>query len=219
MGLEDYKEAVATCAMVSTMGHMLSGTLICKDIYKKGTSKGFDAMPFIGGIGMCVMMLQYALIVKDPIMINVNLFGMTTNTIYMAIYYLYSPNKIDTLTILAKATAFVGLVLGYAQIENEEHIEFRYGVLTTTLFLILVGSPLIHLGKIIQTKSTDILPFPLIFMGTLVSFQWLVYGLILDDSFIIFQNGVGFTLSLAQLSLFAIYPSTPSDKKEKSKAE
>ncbi|XP_011500837.1 PREDICTED: sugar transporter SWEET1 [Ceratosolen solmsi marchali] len=217
MGLEEYKEVVATCAMVSTMGHMLSGTLICKDIYKKGTSKGFDAMPFIGGIGMCIMMLQYALIVKDPIMININLFGILTNAVYMAIYYLYSPEKMNTLSALAKATAFVSLVLGYAQIESKEHIEFRYGVLITALFLILVGSPLMHLGTIIQTKSTEILPFPLIFMGTLVSFQWLIYGFILNDNFVMFQNGVSFTLSLIQLSLFAIYPSTPIDNKEKSK--
>lgn len=40
-------------------------------------------------------------------------------------------------------------------------------------------------GEIIRTKSTEILPFPLIFMGTLVAFQWLVYGLIIDNAFII----------------------------------
>lgn len=26
--------------------------LICKDIYRKGSSEGFDSMPFLGGIGM-----------------------------------------------------------------------------------------------------------------------------------------------------------------------
>ncbi|OXU30780.1 hypothetical protein TSAR_008774 [Trichomalopsis sarcophagae] len=217
MGFEDYKDLVGTCAMITTMGQMLSGTLICKDVYKQGTSKGTDPMPFIGGIGMCILMLRYAFVVGDPIMINVNVFGVATNVAYMAVYYLFSPDKLGTLAQLAKATAFVAICLGYAQIEKEEHLEFRYGVLTTGLLLALIASPLIHLGEIIRTKSTAILPFPLILMGTLVSFQWLLYGLIINDAFIIFQNAVGFTLSAAQLSLFAIYPSTPVkvDKKEK----
>ncbi|CAB0038201.1 unnamed protein product [Trichogramma brassicae] len=115
----------------------------------------------------------------------------------------------STLTVLAKATLFVAVILGYAQLEDKELVEFRYGVLTTALFLFLVGSPLMHIGEIIKTKSTAMLPFPLIFMGTIVAFQWLVYGLIINNAFIIFQNGVAFTLSLAQLSLFAIYPSKP----------
>lgn len=38
---------------------------------------------------------------------------------------------------------------------------------------------------IIKTKNTEILPFPLIFMGTLVSFQWLLYGFIIDNTFIV----------------------------------
>lgn len=39
-------------------------------------------------------MLRYAFIVKDPIMINVNLFGAATNVAYMAVYYLFSPDKV-----------------------------------------------------------------------------------------------------------------------------
>ncbi|KYQ55392.1 RAG1-activating protein 1 like protein [Trachymyrmex zeteki] len=64
--------------------------------------------------------------------------------------------------------------------------------------------------NVIKTKNTEILPFPLIFMGTLVSFQWLLYGLIIDNVFIIFQNAIGFMLSISQLSLFVIFPSKKS---------
>ncbi|XP_031828482.1 sugar transporter SWEET1 [Nomia melanderi] len=212
MGLEDYKELVATCASISTMGQMLSGTLICKDICKKGSSKGFDPMPFLGGIGMCILMLQYAFIVKDPAMINVNVFGLLTNTAYMAVYYYYSPHTKDTLTLMGKVAAAVSVFLVYAQVEIPEKLEYRFGLIVTALFFLLIGSPLIHLGEIIRTKNTDILPFPLILTGTLVSFQWLLYGVIINNLFIIFQNVVGFLLSVAQLSLFVIFPSKSKGK-------
>lgn len=218
MGLEDYREIVATCATITSMGQMLSGTLMCKDIYKKGSSKGVDPMPFLGGIGMCILMLQYAWILKDPGMININVFGVLVNTAYMAVYYYYSSHTKDTLALIGKTAAFVTVFLLYAQVENSEKIEFRFGIIVTTLFLLLIASPLIHLGEVIRTQNTDILPFPLILMGTLASFQWLLYGLIINNSFVIFQNVIGFLLSVIQMSLFVIFPSkskVKSDRQEK----
>ncbi|KOC71289.1 Sugar transporter SWEET1 [Habropoda laboriosa] len=212
MGLEDYKELVASCASICTMGQMLAGTLICKDIYRKGSSKGFDPMPFLGGIGMCTLMLRYAWIVRDPAMININVFGLLTNVAYMSVYYYYSPQTKDTLALIGKVTAFVMVLLAYAQMENAENIEFRFGLIVTVLLMLLIGSPLVHLGEIIETKNTDILPFPLIFMGSIVTFLWLLYGLVIGNGFIIFQNAVGFALNLMQMSLFVIFPSKSKTK-------
>ncbi|XP_071856291.1 sugar transporter SWEET1 [Bombus fervidus] len=212
MGLEDYKELVASCASICTMAQMSAGTLICKDIYQKGSSRGFDPMPFLGGIGMCILMLQYAWIVRDPAMINVNVFGLLTNTAYMAVYYYYSPHTKDTLALIGKAAVFVAVFLAYAQVEDPEKLEFRFGLIVTGLFFLLIASPLLHIREIIKTKNTDILPFPLIFMGTIVIFLWLLYGIIINNVFIIFQNSVGFVLSVAQLSLFVIYPSKSRGK-------
>ncbi|XP_029177237.1 sugar transporter SWEET1 [Nylanderia fulva] len=201
MVLEQYKEIVGTCAMYTTMAQMLAGTLICKDIYKKGTARGVDPMPFLGGIGLCILMLRYALMLSDSTMINVNVFGLLTNIIYMTVYYYYAPNTREVFNLIFKVTVFVIIFLVYAQVEHPANVEFRFGIVVTVLLLLLIASPLMHLEKVIKTKSTEILPFPLIFMGTMVSFLWLLYGIIINNVFIIFQNAVGFTLSIAQLSL------------------
>ncbi|KAL6444433.1 hypothetical protein ACFW04_001940 [Cataglyphis niger] len=207
MVLEQYKEIVGSCAMYITMAHMLTGTLICKDIYKKGTAKGTDPMPFVGGIGVCILMLRYALMLNDPTMINVNIFGLLTNIIYMIVYYYYAPNTREVLKLIYKVTIFVIILLVYAQIEHPKNVEFRFGIVVTVLLFLLIAAPLMHLEEVIRTKSTEILPFPLIFVGTLVSFSWLLYGLIINNVFIIFQNAVGFILCIIQLSLFVIFPS------------
>jgi len=44
-------------------------------------------------------MLRYALILGDSNMINVNVFGLLTNMIYMIIYYHYAPNTVFLLTL------------------------------------------------------------------------------------------------------------------------
>ncbi|KAI4497400.1 hypothetical protein M0802_007411 [Mischocyttarus mexicanus] len=210
MVLEEYKDIVGTCAGITTIAQMLSGTLICRDIYKKGTSKGFDPIPFLGGVGMTILMLRYALILGDNVMVQVNLFGFVTNAIYMAVFYYYSPHMKDTFMLISKAVALIAMFLAYAQVEHPDKVEYRFGILVTILLYLLIASPLIHLGNIIKTKDTSILPFPLIVMGTAVSFQWLLYGIIINNIIVIFQNSFGFILSVLQLSLFIIFPSKPS---------
>lgn len=39
-------------------------------------------------------MLQYAWILRDIAMINVNVFGLLTNMAYMAVFYYYSPHTV-----------------------------------------------------------------------------------------------------------------------------
>jgi len=40
-------------------------------------------------------MLRYALMLNDSTMINVNIFGLSTNVIYMIVYYYYAPNTVS----------------------------------------------------------------------------------------------------------------------------
>lgn len=69
----------------------------------------------------------------------------------------------------------------------------------------------------ISAKSTESLPFPLIFMGFVVSLAWLIYGVILNSVFVVFQNLFAVLLSGFQLSFFAIYPSKKVVKETKKK--
>lgn len=50
--LQPYKNVVSTAASILTIAQFFSGAFVCKDIYKKGTTKGVPATPFIGGVVM-----------------------------------------------------------------------------------------------------------------------------------------------------------------------
>jgi solute carrier family 50 (sugar transporter) len=81
----------------------------------------------------------------------------------------------------------------------------------------LIGFPMLGLKEVINSKSTESLPFPLILMGFIVSFAWFVYGIILNSMFVILQNLIAVLLSGFQLSFFAIYPSKSVVAKGKKK--
>ena len=69
------------------------------------------------------------------------------------------------------------------------------------------ASPLASLAQVIRTRSTEVLPFPLIVANFFVTSNWWLYGIILDDNFVLVPNALGWCLAMFQLLLFAYFPS------------
>lgn len=103
------------------------------------------------------------------------------------------------------------------QYEDPNVVEQRFGLILTGLLYLLIGFPMIGLKDVIRERSTASLPFPLIFMGFIVSLAWFVYGIILNSMFVILQNLIAVLLSGFQLSFFLIYPSKSNVTKGKKK--
>ncbi|KAJ6636495.1 Sugar transporter SWEET1 [Pseudolycoriella hygida] len=219
--LQPYKAIIGDIAGIVTALQMLSGAFLCNDIRKKGSATEFSSIPFLGGLILTVLSFKYATILNDLAMLRVNAFGLALNIIYMLVYYFYTPNenKTSVWAQVGLSGAFSAVVIGYAQYEHPDLIEFRFGIIMTVFLFALVGSPFLSLGDVIRKKSTEGLPFPIIFSGTVVSFMWFLYGLCLNNSIIVYQNVVLLIMSAIQLSLFVIYPSTPKAKTAKSKAK
>lgn len=210
--LQPYKDLVGTVAAVVTIGQMFSGSFICWDIYKQGNTRGIGIVPFLGGIIMSVLNLKYGYILRDPTMIQVNLAGLALNVIYVMVYFNYSQEKVKVWAQIGLSGAISAAVIGYTEYEDPKLVENRLGTIITVFMFYLIASPLFGLKEIMKNKSTEGLPFPIILSGSVVTFMWLLYGIILRNSFLVVQNVVAFVLCASQLALFVIYPSKPKPK-------
>ncbi|XP_030761751.1 sugar transporter SWEET1 [Sitophilus oryzae] len=218
--LQPYKNLVAQTASIVTILQFFSGVFICRDIYNKKSTKGISSMPFIGGVTISVLNLKYGLLLSDSAMITVNVVAIVLNLAYSVFFYLYAEDKVgEFMKPAGIGAALTAVLLGYCEYEHPDYLEFRFGLILTVLMLALLGSPLIDLKEIIRKKDASSIPFPLTFMATLVTFLWLLYGVILLNNFMILQNFIGFVLSLIQLILLFLFPgnssvSSPSKKKK-----
>jgi len=207
-------DIVGKFAAVATVGTFFAPVPICRDIIKNKSTKNVDPIPFIGGMAMSILMIKNGLLMNDPNIIPVNIFGFVLNLIYFLVYYYYTDNSSPLFSMLKKAALFTGVLWGYTIIENEKLIEYRFGIILTVLMLALIGSPLFSLSDIIKNKDASILPFPMISSGAVVGFLWLIYGLLIDNIFIKVQNVVGLVLCLIQLGLIFKYPKPESKKRD-----
>lgn len=94
-------------------------------------------------------MLKHGLLLNDPAMLQVNVAAILLNILYTTFYYWYSEDKVgDVLKPLGIGAVVVAIFLGYAQVEDPQNLEFRYGLIVTVLMLLLLGSPLIQLVSV-----------------------------------------------------------------------
>lgn len=96
-----------------------------------------------------ILTLKYGFLLNDAAMLQVNFVAIFLNTLYTLLYYKYSEDKYEeVLKPLGVGTALVAIFLGYAQIENNDSLEFRYGLILTILMLLLLGAPLVDVVRI-----------------------------------------------------------------------
>ncbi|XP_049796889.1 sugar transporter SWEET1-like [Schistocerca nitens] len=208
MPLSDYKDLVGTVASYAAIAQMLSGTIVCRNFARQGTTRGMPPTMFVMGGTLGVVLVEFARIMKDAAMLRANRAIMLLNLGYLACYWYYCDDRPLFYRTLTKATVLAAGLLTYARLEDPAVVEFRFGAVLTVLFFFLVASPLFSLREIIRTKNSISIPLPMVLSGTVVTLLWLLYGLMIGSAFLIFQNVIVLVLSVAQLGLVIIYPRT-----------
>uniref|UniRef100_A0A1B0BR72 Sugar transporter SWEET1 n=1 Tax=Glossina palpalis gambiensis TaxID=67801 RepID=A0A1B0BR72_9MUSC len=102
--------------------------------------------------------------------------------------------------------ALFGIILYDNSLMDTQQSQKFMGIVCCIVTVCFFAAPLINLLHVIRIKNSESLPFPMIIMSFLVSIQWLVYGIIISDTFIQLPNFLGCILSMLQLCLFVCYP-------------
>ncbi|GAB0200858.1 sugar transporter SWEET1 isoform X1 [Grus americana] len=165
-------------------------------------------LPFLTTNANNLSWLGYGCLKPDWTLITVNTIGAALQTLYILAYLYYSPAKcpalLQTLLLLAVLTAGYGyftLLTADAQMRLAS-LGLFCSVFTISMYL----SPLADLAKIVRSKSTRCLSFPLTVTTFLASTSWTLYGLQLNDLYIMVPNVPGIVTSVVRFWLFRRYP-------------
>ena len=72
------------------------------------------------------------------------------------------------------------------------------------------AAPLASVVTVVRSRSTESLPFYLILATIAMTGSWSLYGLIIEDTFVILPNMLGCLIASGQLLLFIVYKSSNS---------
>ncbi|XP_032174503.1 sugar transporter SWEET1 isoform X2 [Mustela erminea] len=174
------------------------------------TTRSVDSVQFLPFLTTDINNLSwmsYGALKGDGTLIFVNATGAVLQTAYILVYLHYCPRKRPVL--LQTATLLGVLLLGFGYfwllVPNLEARLRQLGLFCSIFTISMYLSPLADLAKIIQTRSTQRLSFPLTIATLLTSTSWTLYGFRLGDPYIMVPNLPGVLTSVIRLWLFWKY--------------
>ena len=122
----------------------------------------------------CLLWSSYGLFLSNMSIVVPNLFGFCCGCYYIWLCYDLTENK----GLLIKQTSIILLIyflsvgISFIGFEKENSI-LILGLICCTASVLLFGSPLIVIKKVIDEKNSESIPGPLCIMNTISSFTWL----------------------------------------------
>ncbi|MBN3276258.1 SWET1 protein, partial [Polyodon spathula] len=183
-------------------------------MYFSRSTENVQLLPFLTTNLNNLGWLFYGYLKDDWTLITVNLIGATLQTVYMLAYFFYSLEKRKVLLQTGLALAVLCSACFYfsVQVPDLSTRLSQLGLFCSVFTISMYLSPLADLAKILQSRSTECLSFPLSVATFLTSTSWTLYGLQLNDLYITVPNTPGVITSLLRFWLFWQYPSTGQDK-------
>ncbi|XP_074836878.1 sugar transporter SWEET1 isoform X3 [Carettochelys insculpta] len=177
-------------------------------MFRTRSVENVQFLPFLTTDVNNLSWLTYGCLKQDWTLIIVNTIGAALQTLYILAYFSFSPEK---RRVLLQSLALLGmLILGYCYFSlliPDANVRLaRLGLFCSVFTISMYLSPLADLAKIIRSRSTRCLSFPLTVATFLTSTSWTLYGFQLSDLYIMVPNVPGIITSLLRFWLFWQFP-------------
>jgi len=213
MSLEAWKTLVGTSATISLIIQFLVGIQVCAQFFRNKTTGDTSGLTFLVGVVMTYSWYSYGVLIHDFSIQFVNVIGLFLQAVYSFCFLAFTPLKWET----GKRMTLVGIFMMTVQVyimfeEDESAAKLRVGILSSSLAVAYCSAPLASIQHVCRTRSTGSLPFYLILATAAVTAQWSLYGIIIQDTFLLVPNMIGCAVACFQLGLFCYFPSRETEQ-------
>ncbi|XP_012721123.2 sugar transporter SWEET1 [Fundulus heteroclitus] len=200
----DLTELLSWACIVFTVGMFSTGLT---DLKKMRESKSADNIQFLPFLTTCLNNLGwlfYGTLKRDHTIVVVNVIGALLQTLYIVVYFFYTKQK--RLVMLQTLAAAAVLICGWLYFttfltEGEARLN-QLGLSCSVVTISMYLSPLTDLVAIVRSGNVQVLSFPLTVATFFTSTSWVLYGLQLNDYYIMVPNTPGIFTSLIRFYLF-----------------
>uniref|UniRef100_A0A1A8JWS1 Sugar transporter SWEET1 n=3 Tax=Nothobranchius TaxID=28779 RepID=A0A1A8JWS1_NOTKU len=200
----DLIQLLSWACIVFTVGMFSTGLTDLKKMRESKSTENIQFLPFLITCLNNLGWLFYGILKTDQTIVVVNTIGALLQILYITMYFLYTKQKrLVTLQTLAAGTVLICVWLYFTTFLTEGAT--RLSQLGLTCSLVTIGmymSPLIDLVEIIRSGNVQCLSYPLTVATFFTSTSWVLYGLQLNDYYIMVPNTPGILTSLIRFYLF-----------------
>ncbi|KAJ8005013.1 hypothetical protein DPEC_G00142240 [Dallia pectoralis] len=200
----EFLQFLSCACIVFTVGMFSTGLT---DLKKMRASKSAENVQFLPFLTTCLNnmgWLYYGILKSDGTLILVNTIGACLQLLYIGFYCHYTKDKrrVTSQTLIAGGLLCGGWLYFSVLLPQGESQLAQLGLACSLFTISMYLSPLADLMEIVRSSSVERLSFSLTVATFLTSTSWTMYGLQLQDYYIMIPNTPGIVTSLIRFFLF-----------------
>ena len=206
---------VSLSSVFGILGILVAGGLFLSPVTTIGTivrnksTLKFSQLPYLAQIVESSFWTLWSLTVpnRSEMLVN-NIIGVSFMSIYVLVFLYFVDKQKRTTAYLHVGVALflinTGLVV-YLYVAPSSTASLFLSVAAVVLNVLKYASPLSVAKLVIQTKSVQYMPLPLTLACLACSVLWGMYGILLNDYWIMIPNFAGVVCGLLQVLLWCYY--------------
>ncbi|CAL8329130.1 unnamed protein product [Lota lota] len=200
----DFLVLLSSACIVFTVGMFSTGLADLKKMMSTKSSENIQFLPFLMTCLNNLGWLYYGMLKNDGTVIIVNVIGACLQILYIIFYCHYTKEKCRVMsqTSVAAGVLAAGWLYFYMLLPQGDAQLAQLGLTCSVVTVCMYASPLTDLVGIVRSRNLQCLSFPLTVATFFTSTSWVLYGLQLDDYYIMVPNTPGIFTSLIRLFLF-----------------
>ncbi|XP_022077417.1 sugar transporter SWEET1 [Acanthochromis polyacanthus] len=214
----DFLQLLSWACIVFTVGMFSTGLTDLKTMRESKSTDNIQFLPFLTTCLNNLGWLSYGMLKRDQTIVLVNIIGALLQILYIIMYFHYTKHKrlVMSQTVAAGTVLTCGwLYFGMFLPEGDSRLS-QLGLTCSVVTVSMYMSPLTDLVEIVRSGNVQCLSFPLTVATFFTSTSWVLYGLQLNDYYIMVPNTPGIFTSLIRFYLFwrfaSVNQSSPSYK-------
>ncbi|XP_075965633.1 sugar transporter SWEET1 [Anarhichas minor] len=200
----DSMQLLSWACIVFTVGMFSTGLTDLKKMRKSKSAEDIQFLPFLTTCLNNLGWLYYGILKTDQTIVLVNVIGALLQILYIIVYLYYTNQKrlVMSQTVAAGTVLTCGWFYFTKFLPEGDGRLSQLGLTCSVITVSMYLSPLTDLVQIVRTGDVKCLSFPLTVATFFTSTSWVLYGLQLNDYYILVPNSPGIFTSLLRLYLF-----------------
>ncbi|XP_031709421.1 sugar transporter SWEET1 [Anarrhichthys ocellatus] len=200
----DSMQLLSWACIVFTVGMFSTGLTDLKKMRESKSAEDIQFLPFLTTCLNNLGWLYYGILKTDQTIVLVNVIGALLQILYIIVYLYYTNQKrlVMSQTVAAGTVLTCGWFYFTKFLPEGDSRLSQLGLTCSVITVSMYLSPLTDLVQIVRTGDVKCLSFPLTVATFFTSTSWVLYGLQLNDYYIVVPNSPGIFTSLLRLYLF-----------------
>ncbi|KAL4174709.1 hypothetical protein KRP22_006641 [Phytophthora ramorum] len=182
-------------------------------IHKNRHTGEVSVLPVVMLFANCYMWVLYSYLVNNIFpLFAVTVFGITTSSVFISIYFRWTKDRLYVVKVCAIAFALLATSTLYYIIatngvtdQSEAAVEKTLGFIAIAFNLVLYASPLETMKRVVQTKNASSMPISISGVFLVNAVLWVIFAVVVDDMFVLVPNAIGTLLCGIQVVLYLVY--------------